>query len=61
MSEHPPYSITSDMLSPVEQIGEAIGRTEEAVIPPDLRLRRINRILTIRGSLAIDGQPRTGP
>ena len=49
------------MLSPVEQIGEAISHTKEAAVPPDLRLRRINRIRTIRGSLAIEGQPRAGP
>ena len=55
MSAHPPYSITPDMLFCVEQIGEAIGRTEESVVPADLHLRRINRIRTIRGSLAIEG------
>ena len=55
MSEHPPYSITPDMLSCVEQIGEAIGRAEEAAVSTDLRLRRINRIRTIHGSLAIEG------
>ena len=38
-----------------ERIGEAIGRTEEAALLTDLRLRRINRIRTIRGSLAIEG------
>ena len=61
MSQHPWYSITSGMLSRVERIGEAIGRTEEAVLSTDLRLGRINRIRTIRGSLALEGRPRTGP
>ena len=55
MSEHQPYPITSDMMFPVEQISESIGRTEEGTVPPELRLRRINRIRTIRGSLAIEG------
>ena len=55
MSEHPPHSITPDMLSRVEQIGEAIGRAEAAAVSTDLRLRRINRVRTIRGSLAIEG------
>ena len=55
MSAHPPYSITPDMLFCVEQIGEAIGRAEEAAVSTDLRLRRINRIRTIHGSLAIEG------
>ncbi len=43
------------MLARIEQIGEAIGRAEAAGISQDLRLRRINRIRTIRGSLAIEG------
>ena len=55
MTEQPPYSITPDILSRVEQIGEAIGRAEAAGVSHDLRLRRINRIRTIQGSLAIEG------
>ena len=55
MNAHPPYSITPNMLFCVEQIGEAIGRTEESAVPADLHLRRTNRIRTIRGSLAIEG------
>ena len=55
MTENPQYTITSDILGLAEQIGEAIGRAEEAVLSPDLRLVRINRIRTIRGSLAIEG------
>ena len=53
MIEEPPYSITSDILALAEEIGEAIGRATAA--STDLRLRRINRIRTIRGSLAIEG------
>ena len=55
MSQEPPYSITPEILTRVEQVGEAIGRVEAAGISQDLRLRRINRIRTIRGSLAIEG------
>ena len=55
MTENPPYTITSNILGLVERIGEAIGRAEEAAASTDLRLRRINRIRTIRGSLAIEG------
>ena len=55
MTENPPFRITSHILALAERIGEAIGRTEEATLSPDLRLRRINRIRTIRGSLAIEG------
>ena len=55
MVEKPPYTITPDILSRVERIGEMIGRAETAGVSQDLRLRRINRIRTIHGSLAIEG------
>lgn len=56
MKYQPPYTITADILNRVAAISEAIGRltvlTDQARA---LRLRRINRIRTIRGSLAIEG------
>ena len=55
MSAGPPYTITPDILSAVAQIAEAVGRAEAARVSQDLRLRRINRIRTIQGSLAIEG------
>ena len=55
MSKVPPYTITPHILTRIEQIGEAIGRAEAAGVSQDLRLRRINRIRTIHGSLAIEG------
>ena len=52
----PPFSVTPMIVNLVGQISEAIGRLtilkEQA---KSLRLRRINRIRTIRGSLAIEG------
>ncbi len=52
----PPFSITPAMATLVGKICEAVGRltvlTDQA---KSLRLRRINRIHTIRGSLAIKG------
>ena len=52
----PPYTITPAIVNLVAQIGESIGRlsvyTETAKA---LRLRRINRVRTIQGSLAIEG------
>jgi len=42
-------------VSLIERIGEGIGRAEAAGVAQDLRLRRINRIRTIQGSLAIEG------
>lgn len=52
----PPYTITTEILNLVARIGEAVGRlnvlTEQVRA---LRLQRISRIRTIRGSLAIEG------
>ncbi len=54
-AQTPPYAITPAIIRRVEEIGEAIGRAEAAGVARDLRLRRINRIRTIHGSLAIEG------
>lgn len=51
----PPYAITPAILGRAEEIGEAIGRAEAAAVGQDPRLRRINRVRTIRASLAIEG------
>ena len=52
----PPFTITPLILSLTADISEAVGRisaqTDGAL---DLRLRRLNRIRTIQGSLAIEG------
>ena len=51
-----PYTITPEILNRVAAISEAIGRlTVLADQVRALRLRRINRIRTIHGSLAIEG------
>ena len=55
MADSPPYTITPRILTRIEEIGEAIGQAEATGAVRDLRLRRINRIRTIRGSLAIEG------
>ena len=51
-----PYTLTPEILNRVAAISEAVGRltvlTDQARA---LRLRRINRIRTIHGSLAIEG------
>ena len=52
----PPYTITTEILNSVAAISEAIGRLAALIEQArDLRLRRINRIRTIHGSLAIEG------
>lgn len=57
MSQYqPPYTITPTILNRVAGSSEAIGRlTVLADQAKALRLRRINRIRTIHGSLAIEG------
>ena len=52
----PPFNITPVIVSLVAEISQKLGRLsilKDASIP--VRLRRINRIRTIRGSLAIEG------
>lgn len=52
----PPYHLTSTIVSLVAQIGEAVGHlSAHAAAATSLRLRRINRIRAIQGSLAIEG------
>jgi len=52
----PPYRITTAILNRVGSISESIGRlTVLSEQSKALRLRRINRIRTIQGSLAIEG------
>ena len=52
----PPYTITPEILNRVAAISEAIGRLTVLTDPARaFRLRRINRIRTIHGSLAIEG------
>lgn len=52
----PPFTITPLVLNRVAQISEALGRKGAlADAGLYLRLRRINRIRTVHGSLAIEG------
>ena len=52
----PPFTITSTILTQVAEISELVGRLSvQAETEQALRLRRINRIRTIQGSLAIEG------
>ncbi len=56
----PPFTITSSILSLVADISHVLGRL--SVIDPasgNLRLRKANRIRTIQGSLAIEGNTLT--
>lgn len=51
----PPHSLTPAMLRMVSTISEAVGRLSVLEEEKNLRLRRANRIRTIQGSLAIEG------
>ncbi len=53
---HPPHTITPPIVNLIAQISEEVGRlTVLTDSSKELRLRRINRVRTIRGSLAIEG------
>lgn len=53
---HPPCTLTPAIVSLVASIAEAVGQLSVRLeTARDLRLRRINRIRTIHGSLAIEG------
>lgn len=56
MKYQPPYTITAKIIHLVAQISENVGRlTVLAEIQDSLKLRKANRIRTIQGSLAIEG------
>jgi Fic family protein len=57
MSDYcPPFSLTGEVVTLVAAIGEMLGRFELRLEREDpLRLRRTNRIRTVTGSLAIEG------
>ena len=56
MSYIPPYKITPKIIDFVSKISEAVG---SFYAQEELRLHRINRIKTIQGSLAIEGNTLT--
>lgn len=56
MSYTPPYKITPKIIDLVSKISEAVGSFNAQ---EELRLHRINRIKTIQGSLAIEGNTLT--
>lgn len=52
MSYQTPYKITPKIIDLVSKISETVGSFS---VQEELRLHRINRIKTIQGSLAIEG------
>ena len=56
MSYQPPFTITTDILNRVAEISQAVGRlSAEFEQEQLLRLRKVNRMRTVQGSLAIEG------
>ncbi|MCP3669817.1 MAG: cell filamentation protein Fic, partial [Gammaproteobacteria bacterium] len=56
MSYQLPFTITTDILNRVAEISQAVGRlTAEFEQEKLLRLRKVNRMRTVQGSLAIEG------
>lgn len=56
----PPFSLTPEILTLVANIAEQVGRLSvQAELAQSLRLRRLNRIRAIQGSLAIEGNTLT--
>ena len=51
----PPFTLNSGIVSLVARICELLGRMSVLQSPQELLLRRINRIKTVHGSLAIEG------
>ncbi|WP_417526321.1 Fic family protein [Marinomonas shanghaiensis] len=59
MSYKPPFTITSDILNLVAQISEKMGMLNASVLHSSPQLRKQNRIKTITGTLAIEGNTLT--
>ncbi|MEY8717417.1 Fic family protein, partial [Francisella philomiragia] len=56
MKYKPPYTITSKIVSLVSEISQMVGEINaSSKIQRDLRLRKVNKVKTIRGTLAIEG------
>ena len=59
MSYTPPFAITADILNLVANISEQVGRLTASSLNALPQLRKQNRIKTITGTLAIEGNTLT--
>ena len=55
MTSQPPYTLSSRIVRLISEISEKLGRLSVLDSTDNLRLHRINRMRTIQGSLAIEG------
>ena len=56
---NPPFTVTPEIISLLAEICELLGRMSALHSPQELRLRRANRIKTVHGSVAIEGNTLT--
>lgn len=54
-NDQPPFTITPKIVQLIASVSERLGRMAVLDEQRNLRLRRINRVRTIQGSLAIEG------
>ncbi len=59
MSYTPPFTITTDILNLVANISQQVGRLDVSALNSSPQLRKQNRIKTITGTLAIEGNTLT--
>ncbi len=59
MNYEPPFSITPQILNSVARISELVGAMGRGLLEDQPQLRRRNRIKTIAGTLAIEGNTLT--
>lgn len=59
MSYQPPFTITSEILNLVADISQQVGRLDASALNASPQLRKQNRIKTLAGTLAIEGNTLT--
>lgn len=59
MSDQPPFTITSEILNLVADISQQVGRLDTSLLNASPQLRKQNRIKSITGTLAIEGNTLT--
>lgn len=59
MSYQPPFTITTEILNLVADISQQVGRLDTSALNASPQLRKQNRIKTITGTLAIEGNTLT--
>lgn len=59
MPYKPPFSITTDIVNLIAEISQQVGRLDASALNASPQLRKQNRIKTIAGTLAIEGNTLT--